>query len=116
VAAQVGDQNGRIGQVRLVAAIDRGGFLLALCLEFLRLGEQGIVRCSNSKLIAVLGWPASLGRPPFALHCRTPRGWAHQVCEALSRAYLIIALHDRRSYSEGLKIAIASHIYIYMHS
>jgi hypothetical protein len=41
VAAQVGDQNGRIGQVRLVAAIDRGGFLLALCLEFLRLGEQG---------------------------------------------------------------------------
>jgi hypothetical protein len=41
VAAQVGDQNGRTGQVRLVAAIDRGGFLLALCLEFLRLGEQG---------------------------------------------------------------------------
>jgi hypothetical protein len=41
VAAQVGDQNGRTGQVRLVAAIDRGGFLLALCLEFQRLGEQG---------------------------------------------------------------------------
>jgi hypothetical protein len=61
VAAQVGDQNGKTGQVRLVATIDRGGFLLAMCLEFQRLGEQGIVRCSSYKLIAVLvlGWPTS---------------------------------------------------------
>jgi hypothetical protein len=73
VAAQVGDQNGKTGQVRLVAAIDRGGFLLALCLEFQRLGEQGIVRCSSYKLIVVLGWPTSQGRPPFAMHCRTQR-------------------------------------------